>query len=46
MSCNKNRYLNSKYYPGKWDMSGDAVSSGEISDKAEIREVYEELEIK
>ena len=40
------RSLNSKYYPGKWDVTGGAVSSGETSDKAAIREVYEELGIK
>ena len=40
------RSLNSRYYPGKWDVTGGAVSSGETSDKAAIREVYEELGIK
>ena len=40
------RSLNSKYYQGKWDVKGGAVSSGETSDKAAIREVYEELGIK
>ena len=40
------RSLNSKYYPGKWDVTGGAVSSGETSVQAAIREVYEELGIK
>ena len=40
------RSLNSKYYPGKWDVTGGAVLSGETSYKATIREVYEELGIK
>ena len=40
------RSLKSKFFPGKWDVTGGAVSSGETSDKAVIREVYEELGIK
>ena len=40
------RSLNAKYYPGKWDVTGGAVISGETSYQAAIREVYEELGIK
>ena len=40
------RSLKSKYYAGKWDMTGGGVIAGETPEEAAVREVMEELNIK
>ena len=39
------RSLKAKYYPGKWDMTGGGVMTGETPEQAACREVKEELGI-
>ncbi|WP_026489769.1 NUDIX domain-containing protein [Butyrivibrio sp. XBB1001] len=39
------RSLKAKYYAGKWDMTGGAVTAGETPETAAIRESKEELDI-
>ncbi len=39
------RSLKAKYYAGKWDMTGGAVTAGETPETAAIRETKEELDI-
>ncbi|WP_081846816.1 NUDIX domain-containing protein [Butyrivibrio sp. AE3004] len=39
------RSLKTRYYAGKWDMTGGGVRSGEAPDQAAIRELSEELGI-
>jgi 8-oxo-dGTP pyrophosphatase MutT (NUDIX family) len=39
------RSLKAKHFPGKWDMTGGGVMSGETPEQAACREVKEELGI-
>lgn len=40
------RSLETKYYPGQWDVTGGGVSAGETTAQAAVREAEEELGIK